>query len=254
MTQYAMVIDLRKCVGCGACALACKTENNTALRKDGQTHNWADYIHETTGTFPNTTYRTLPVLCNHCSDAPCVEACPVEPKAMFKTAEGITMHNNERCIGCRSCQDACPYSMEEVEKDGSAGEYSVISYNEEGEPTHPFYTSKTALIKGCSSTGAEQAELAGVSPPHANMYKNPNYECIRRDNIVEKCIFCDHRLKVGKQPYCVVSCPSGARVVGDVQNPESEVYKLLRKHKSFVLQEEEGTSPNVYYIREYGSR
>jgi len=110
------------------------------------------------------------------------------------------------------------------------------------------------LIKGCSSTGVEQAELAGVSPPHATMYENSNYECIRRDNIVEKCILCDHRLKVDKQPYCVVSCPSGARVVGDIQDPESEVYKLLRKHKAFVLKEDEGTSPNVYYIREYGSR
>jgi len=117
MTQFAMIIDLRKCVGCGACALACKTENNTALRKNGQTHNWADFVHETTGKFPDTGYRTMPVLCNHCSNAPCVEACPVEPKAMFKTPDGITMHNDERCIGCRSCQEACPYSMEEVKKD-----------------------------------------------------------------------------------------------------------------------------------------
>jgi Fe-S-cluster-containing dehydrogenase component len=254
MTQYAMVIDLKKCVGCGACALACKTENNTALRKNGQTHNWADYIHETTGTFPDTTYRTLPVLCNHCSDAPCVEACPVEPKAMFKTADGITMHNDERCIGCRACQEACPYSMDEVAKDGASGEYSVISYNEEGQPVHPFYTDKTELIRGCSATGAEQAKLAGVNPPHATMYSHPDYEAIRRDNIVEKCILCDHRLKVGKQPYCVDSCPSGARVVGDIQDPNSEAFKLLRKHKSFVLKKDEGTSPNVYYIRDYMAR
>ncbi len=254
MTQYAMVIDLRKCVGCGACALACKTENNTALRKNGQTHNWADYIHETTGVFPNTKYRTLPVLCNHCTNAPCVEACPVEPKAMFKTSEGITMHNDERCIGCRACQEACPYSMDEVSKDGASGEYSVISYNEEGQPTQPFYTDKVELIKGCSSSGAEQAKLVGANPPHENIYSHPDYQNVRRDNIVEKCIFCDHRLKVGKQPYCVDSCPSGARVVGDVQDPESEVYKLLRKHKSFVLKQDQGTSPNVYYLRDYSAR
>ncbi|MCI5137881.1 MAG: 4Fe-4S dicluster domain-containing protein, partial [Candidatus Electrothrix sp. AR1] len=106
MTQYAMIIDLRKCVGCGACALACKTENNTALRHKGQTHNWADFIHQTQGKFPDTTYRTLPVLCNHCTNAPCVAACPVTPKAMYKTPEGITMHNDKRCIGCRACQAA----------------------------------------------------------------------------------------------------------------------------------------------------
>jgi len=254
MTQYAMVIDLRKCVGCGSCALACKTENNTALRQSGQTHNWADFIHETKGKFPNTTYRTLPVLCNHCSDAPCVEACPVEPKAMYKTPDGITMHNDERCIGCRACQDACPYSMSEVSRDGASGEYSVISYNEEGVPTQPFYTDKTELIKGITSSGSEMAEKTGAVTPHKTAYLHPDYEAVRRDNIVEKCIFCDHRVKNGELPYCVISCPSGARVVGDIDDPGSEVAKLLKMHKHFVLQPEAGTKPNVYYIREYASR
>jgi len=251
MTQYAMVIDLQKCVGCGACALACKTENNTALRRNGQTFNWADFIHETIGTFPNTRYRTMPVLCNHCSNAPCVEACPVEPKAMYKTPDGITMHNDERCIGCRACQEACPYSMEEVEKDGAYGQYSVISYNEEGAPTHPFFTDKTEMIKGCTTSGAELAALAGATPPDRNSYVHPDYESVRRDNIVEKCIFCDHRLKNGELPYCVVACPSGARIFGDLEDPAGDVAKAMKEHKHFVLKPEAGTKPNVYYIRNY---
>jgi Fe-S-cluster-containing dehydrogenase component len=254
MTQYAMIIDLRKCVGCGACALACKTENNTAIRKDGQTFNWADFVHETTGTFPNTKFRTLPVLCNHCSDAPCVDACPVEPKAMFKTADGITMHNNERCIGCRSCQEACPYSMDEVEKDGAYGEYSVISYNEEGMTTHSFYTDETELIKGCSGSGAELSKITGAKPPHQTKYSHPDYESVRRDNIVEKCIFCAHKIARNEQPFCVSACPSDARIFGNLQDANSEIAKLLKKHKSFVLKPEEGTKPNVYYIREYSAR
>ena len=254
MTQYAMIIDLRKCVGCGACALACKTENNTALRRNGQTFNWADFVHETTGKFPNTQYRTLPVLCNHCSNAPCVEACPVEPKAMFKTPEGITMHNDERCIGCRACQDACPYSMDEVMKDGASGEYSVISYNEEGEPTQQFYLDKKQLVKNGSATGAELVNLTGTNPPHETEYYDPNYECVRRENIVEKCIFCAHRLVNNELPACVDACPSEARIIGDIEDANSEVSKLLKKHKSFVLQPDEGTSPNVYYIKEYSAR
>lgn len=254
MTQYGMIIDLRKCVGCGACALACKTENNTSLRKNGQTHNWADFIHQTTGVFPDTKFRTLPVLCNHCSDAPCVEACPVEPKAMFKTADGITMHNDERCIGCRACQDACPYSMEEVLKDGSAGEYSVISYNEEGEPTQSFYKDKAELIKNCTTSGAEIASLNGANPPHKTNYKHPDYDDVRRDNIVEKCILCDHRIKVNKLPACVEACPAGARVFGDLNDSTSEAAKLLNKYKNFVLKPEEGTKPNVFYIRDYSAR
>ena len=254
MTQYAMIIDLRKCVGCGACALACKTENNTALRSNGQTHNWADFVHETKGKFPNTMYRTLPVLCNHCSDAPCVEACPVTPKAMYKTKDGITMHNDERCIGCRACQEACPYSMEEVMKDGSSGEYSVISYNEAGGSTHPFYKNSKELIPGCTSSGVDTARTVRATPPHRTQYSHPDYEDVRRSNVVEKCIFCDHRVKNGLEPYCVASCPANARIFGDKNDSGSEVAQLLKKHKSTVLKPNEGTSPNVFYIREYSAR
>ena len=109
MSRLGMVIDLQKCVGCGACAFACKAENNTRTRGKGQSHNWADFVMKTEGTFPNATHQVLPVLCNHCTAAPCVEVCPVTPKAMFKTPEGITMHNDELCIGCRACQNACPH-------------------------------------------------------------------------------------------------------------------------------------------------
>lgn len=251
MTQYAMVIDLQKCVGCGACALACKTENNTALRRNGQTHNWADFLHETTGKFPNTGYRTLPVLCNHCSNAPCVEACPVEPKAMYKTEDGITMHNDERCIGCRACQEACPYSRMEVKRDGEYGEYSVISYNEEGEPYQAFFADDVEVIKGCTTSGTEIAKKGGDVPPHRTRYDHPDYQDVRRSGITEKCIFCAHRVTKGEQPYCVDSCPAGARIFGDLQDPKSEVAQALKKHKSSVLQPEAGTKPNVYYIRDY---
>lgn len=248
MTQYAMIIDLRKCVGCGACALACKTENNTALRINGQTHNWADFIHETTGKFPNTGYSTTPVLCNHCSDAPCVEACPVEPKAMYKTKDGITMHNDERCIGCRACQEACPYSLEEVTKDG---EYSVISYNAEKEPYQAFYTDSTELIANCTSSGAELARVTGDNPPYKTQFKDPDYEDSRRSNVVEKCIFCRHRIVNGELPYCVVSCPAGARIFGDRNDSKSKIAQLLKQHKSTVLMPEKKTRPNVFYIRKY---
>ena len=93
MARLGMVIDLQRCVGCGACAFACKAENNTRTRANGQSFNWADFVMKTEGTFPNVTHWVMPVLCNHCTDAPCVKACPVKPKAMFKTPEGITMHD-----------------------------------------------------------------------------------------------------------------------------------------------------------------
>ncbi|MBF0280039.1 MAG: 4Fe-4S dicluster domain-containing protein [SAR324 cluster bacterium] len=251
MTQYSMIIDLQKCVGCGACALACKAENNTELRNNGQTHNWADFVHITTGTFPNTKYQTLPVLCNHCSDPACAKNCPTEPKAIFKTADGITMVNNERCVGCRSCQDDCPYSMEEVLKDGAYGEYSVISYNSDNIPVHGFYRDGKELIPGCTSSGIDTARVLRATPPHRTKYDHPDYEDVREESVVEKCTFCDHRLKNGELPACVEACPSGARVFGDIDHKNSEVSKLLEKHKSFVLMPEKGTKPNVFYVRDY---
>ncbi|MGD8666515.1 MAG: 4Fe-4S dicluster domain-containing protein, partial [Desulfobacterales bacterium] len=77
MPKYAMVIDLQRCVGCGACSIACRNENNVP---DGI--YWSNKITETSGTFPNVRFHYLPTLCNHCSDAPCVTGCPT--KAMYK--------------------------------------------------------------------------------------------------------------------------------------------------------------------------
>lgn len=248
MTQYAMVIDLQKCVGCGACALACKTENNTAGRNFGQAHNWADFQYETSGRFPKTRYTARPVLCNHCSNAPCVKACPVTPKAMYKTKEGITMHNDERCIGCRACQQACPYSKMEVK----GSETSVISYNEDGKPYEPFYENKTAMIPGGTMSPAELAAKTD-NPPHRTKYDHPDYQDVRRSNIVEKCIFCEHRVKKGELPNCVVACPAKARTFGDISDKNSEVAQLVKRYKGTVLKPEKGTRPNVYYIRSFSA-
>ena len=115
MPKYGMVIDLQKCVGCGACALACKSENNTRARANGQSYNWADFLILAEGTFPAPRHTTMPVLCNHCTKAACVENCPVTPKAMFKAEDGTTLHNQDRCIGCRACQMSCPYSDTELD-------------------------------------------------------------------------------------------------------------------------------------------
>ena len=127
MARLGMLVDLNRCVGCGACALACKSENNTPSRAGGQGHNWADFIMKTEGTFPDTVHVAMPVMCNHCTDAPCVTACSVAPKAMYKSPDGITLHDPDLCIGCRRCQQACPYSESELGEESMHGEtYSCM--------------------------------------------------------------------------------------------------------------------------------
>jgi Fe-S-cluster-containing dehydrogenase component len=250
-----MVIDLQRCVGCGACAFACKAENNTRNRADGQSFNWADFVMKTEGAFPNVTHWVMPVLCNHCSDAPCVKVCPAQPKAMFKTPEGITMHDDASCIGCRLCQYACPYSsgtLDEASLDGAT--YSVISYNAKGASTQPQWADKTEMIPGCTASGAETAKRAGATTPTMNQFAAGDVEPIRPGGVVEKCTFCYHRTSNGLQPACVEACPSKARIFGDQEDANSEIAKVLKAQKSFRLQEEKGTQPNVHYVGKYAAR
>ncbi len=255
MSRYGMVIDLQKCVGCGVCALACKAENNTRARANGQSHNWADFVMRTEGAFPKVTHWVLPVLCNHCTDAPCVAACPVTPKAMFKTPEGITMHNDELCIGCRACQNACPYSHAELDDSSLAGEtYSVISFNPHDGDPQPQWTDKSAMIAGCTASGAETAKAAGAATPMLNQFVAGDVEAIRRAGVVEKCTFCYHRTSNGLQPACVEACPAKARIFGDQDDPDSEISRVLKSQKSFRVQEEKGTKPNVHYVGKYSAR
>jgi len=259
MAKYGMVIDLLKCIGCGACGVACKTENNTQDSAKGQTFNWADFIMKAEGKFPKFKLTVMPVLCNHCTDAPCIKVCPVTPKAMHKHENGMTIHNQERCIGCRKCQGACPYSSMDTDKSKAA--YSVISFNDFTDEVHPFYKDTKAVIPGITSSGSEVSKKAGDLPPHRTQYKHSDYASVREKGKVEKCIFCEHRVLNGELPYCVVACPAKARIFGDISDANSEASQLLKKHKAGLLKnnkgemlkdKEKGTQPNVFYIRSYG--
>ena len=100
--KYAFVIDQRKCIGCHACTVACKSEHDVPI---GVYRTWVKYIEK--GEFPNSRRYFLVNRCNHCTDAPCVTICPT--KALFKRNDGIVDFDSSRCIGCKSCMQACPY-------------------------------------------------------------------------------------------------------------------------------------------------
>jgi tetrathionate reductase subunit B len=214
--RWAMVMDLRRCIGCRACTVACKAENNVSLGR------YRAVIQEKTmGTFPNTRKAFLPLMCNHCEGnaedkvPPCVKICPEYPGkrmtyktpdgkkiryrggATYKRPDGLILIDAELCIGCGKCIKECPYG--------------VRSFN-------PF-------VK------------AGKEP---------------EKQAADKCDMCVHRLDNGLEPSCVNTCQGRARIFGDLNDPSSEVSKLVEEHNlatdDNVLLAEEGTRPSVYYI------
>ena len=100
--RYGFAIDQRSCIGCHACTVACKTEHNVPL---GQFRTWVKYVDK--GEYPSTTREMGVMRCNHCTDAPCVTICPTQ--SLFKRDDGIVDFDSDLCIGCKSCQQACPY-------------------------------------------------------------------------------------------------------------------------------------------------
>jgi Fe-S-cluster-containing dehydrogenase component/formate-dependent nitrite reductase membrane component NrfD len=176
--KYGFVIDQRKCIGCHACTVACKMENDVPL---GAFRTWVKYIEK--GEFPNTRRYFAVLRCNHCDNAPCVTICPTV--ALFKRDDGIVDFDSSRCIGCKSCMQACPYDA---------------------------------------------------------LYIDPE------SHTAAKCHYCAHRTEIGLQPACVLVCPEQAIIAGDLDNPTTEIARLVSREQVSVRKPEQGTQPKLYYV------
>jgi Fe-S-cluster-containing dehydrogenase component len=97
--NYGFVIDLKKCIGCHACTIACKAEHDIPV---GANRCWVKTVEK--GRFPDAQRLFLPVLCNQCEDAPCMKICPTS--ALFRRHDGIVDLHGDACIGCKACMAA----------------------------------------------------------------------------------------------------------------------------------------------------
>lgn len=199
--RYGLVIDLLRCMGCGACSIACRAERGTPR---GVSYNRVKITE--IGKYPNAKMKFLPMSCMHCKKPHCKEACPTE--ATYQRDDGLVLIDREKCVGCGACVVACPYGSRQLLKE-------IENYYADNYPT-PYETARRKNFKRGTAV---------------------------------KCDFCSERLEKGRLPACVETCPGLARVFGDLDDPNSEVSKLLKKHKAVSLREDEGTEPSVCYIR-----
>ncbi|MHB1134908.1 MAG: sulfate reduction electron transfer complex DsrMKJOP subunit DsrO [Chloroflexota bacterium] len=177
--RWAMVIEIKRCIDCKACMVACKVENEVPV---GKFRNWIGRVGPT-GTFPVLGLRFEPGNCMHCENPPCLRVCPTG--ATYQREDGLVLMDEGKCIGCRYCMQACPYDARYLDEERG---------------------------------------------------------------VVDKCTFCVHRLDAGQPPACVETCVGGSRHAGDLNDPNSEVAKLLATRDHTVIYEEAGTGPAIYYI------
>lgn len=162
----------------------------------------------------------LPVSCQMCENAPCQKVCPVG--ATYTDERGVVLVDYERCIGCRYCMSACPYG--------------VRQFN--------WQDPKTAK----QQAGYMSKYDYGYPEDYRDKDDRLVYTPDRPQGVVEKCTFCAQYTQNGQLPACVRACPSKARIFGDLDDPNSEVSRLVGERQTFRLLEELGTSPKVFYI------
>ncbi len=144
MTNYGFVIDNRTCIGCHACTVACKSEHDVPI---GVNRTHVKYIE--TGTYPHSGREFTVHRCNHCEDAPCTTICPTT--ALFIRADGIVDFDDDRCIGCKSCMQACPYDALYIDPNkGTAAKCNYCAHRIENsyEPACVIVCPTEAIISG----------------------------------------------------------------------------------------------------------
>jgi Fe-S-cluster-containing dehydrogenase component len=224
--KWTMVVDLDKCTGCAACVVACHAENNVPIASEnevtrGRGQHWIRIERYWSGEYPDVRAHFLPILCQHCANAPCEPVCPVYA-TVHSNRENINLQVYNRCIGTRYCGNNCPYKVRFFN-------YFDPPFDEPlTEQLNPDVTVRSAgVMEKCSF-------------------------CVQRIRRAEEKALAEARDLVDGEviPACVQSCPTGALVFGDLHDPNSQVARLLKPNaRKFRLFEHLGTEPSVYYLK-----
>lgn len=173
--QYGFVIDQRRCIGCHACTVACKSENDVPL---GDFRTWVKYSE--VGSFPQVRRHFAVLRCNQCTDAPCVTICPVV--ALHKRTDGIVDLDKDVCIGCKACMQACPYDALYLNEDtGGAEKCHFCAHRvEKGlKPACEIVCPEEAIISGDfhdpnSKVSQLRRDVAGAAARRTEQGTGPN--------------------------------------------------------------------------------
>ena len=223
MPRWGMVIDLNTCTGCGACIAACKNENNVAYSspeeaENGRTLSWINLLPRYEGEFPNIHLQYYPMLCMQCDNPPCIKVCPV--RATYKADNGIVAQIYPRCIGCRYCMAACPYTVKYFNWYEPKWEPEMIkSFNPDVSLRPKGVVEKCTFCHHRLIEAREEAMVEGIE--------------FQEEQFV---------------PACVETCPARAMHFGDLDDPNSMVSKLANSSRAVRFLEDLGTEPKVYYL------
>ncbi|MBI3979141.1 MAG: 4Fe-4S dicluster domain-containing protein [Chloroflexi bacterium] len=222
--NWGMVVDVDRCIGCQACVVACQAENNVPINTEDQFHRrraieWIRIERYWEGEYPTIKARFLPVLCQHCDNAPCEPVCPVY--ATYHNDEGLNVQVYNRCVGTRFCGNNCPYSVR------------FFNYREPEWPEslhnqlNPDVTVRMrGLIEKCTFC-VQRIRRAQRTARRAGRQV--------RDQEV--------------QPACAQACPTNTLVFGNLKDPNSRVSRLARDRRRYRLLEHLGTEPSVIYLK-----
>ena len=213
--RWGMAIELKRCIGCNSCVLACKAEHFVQPKMF-----WNRVLIGEKGKYPQVTKLIYSVRCNHCADPKCVKVCPTG--ATQQREDGIVWVDEKKCVGCRYCMVACPYQMR--------------SMNE--EPDAQYFPGQELT---------EHEKIGKVLYPHAA-------------GVVQKCIFCKERIDSGlaagltpgvdrdATPACVICCPTHAIHFGDLDDPNSDINRIIKEKHGHPFHPELDTEPSISYI------